>query len=119
MPRAFHPIRKRGSQWVVIARSDGRTLGTHKTYRAALEQLRAIEYRTHGRNPRERTRGMEWDVCECEHIDHFPDEDTGELVGPHAYQQEVKGVLLTQTTYGKFRLCEFCRNEHLAGFIEE
>ncbi len=35
-------VRKRGNKWVVISKSSGRVLGTHKTKKKAIKQLRAV-----------------------------------------------------------------------------
>lgn len=45
----FHPIRKRGSGYVVIAKSTGKALEKHPTSKANADaQLRAVEAHKHG-----------------------------------------------------------------------
>lgn len=42
-------VRRRGSEWVVLDSTGKKVLGSHKTKRDALRQLRAIEANKHGR----------------------------------------------------------------------
>lgn len=56
--------------------------------------------------------------CECEHVSHFPGEETEEGVDKptcgHEYGSMTEpGSLLTiKTIYGTVEICEFCQLQH-------
>jgi hypothetical protein len=52
MAKKFHAIQRAGGKFKVVAKSTGKTLGTHPSRAEALAQLRAVEFSKH--NPGEK-----------------------------------------------------------------
>jgi hypothetical protein len=47
MAQKFHAIKRSGENFKVVAKSTGKTLGTHPSRAKALAQLRAVEFSKH------------------------------------------------------------------------